>query len=277
MCRPMPEWRWSWLYQAKNAWQCARAASIEVNRAGEAGPVLQGLELRFGERVVVADVRAGECDWVTPRSASRNATGLEVIEEPRSAWMVSCPRLMPCFAQVSAMSFSARAADSRVASIQPIDVTGMDVEDDVEVVVRPFRRAVQLGDVPRPDLIRAGGEQLGLHRGGVDGLPAALAGLPGPAQQPVEGGLRAQVGALVQQDRPDLGRGQVSEPRRSAGRPGWPAARPGPGRGAGPGPGAAPARAGPAPGWPGGGGTSWPAARPPPGRRPGCRSAAPAR
>ena len=29
------------------------------------------------------------CDWVTPRSASRNATGLEVIEEPRSAWMVS--------------------------------------------------------------------------------------------------------------------------------------------------------------------------------------------
>ena len=30
-----------------------------------------------------------EWDLVTPRSASRNATGLEAIEEPRSAWMVS--------------------------------------------------------------------------------------------------------------------------------------------------------------------------------------------
>jgi hypothetical protein len=46
-------------------------------------------------------------------------TGLEVMEEPRSAWMVSCPRLMPCLATVAAMSFSARAADSQVATIQP--------------------------------------------------------------------------------------------------------------------------------------------------------------
>ena len=49
-------------------------------------------------------------------------------------------------------------------------VAGEDVEDHVEVVVRPFRRAVQLGDVPRPDLVRAGGQQLGLDRGGVGGL-----------------------------------------------------------------------------------------------------------
>ena len=60
-------------------------------------------------------------DWVTPRSASSSATGLEVIEEPRSAWMLSCPRVMPCFAQVAAMSFSARAADSQVATIQPTE------------------------------------------------------------------------------------------------------------------------------------------------------------
>ncbi len=46
-------------------------------------------------------------------------TGLEVIEDPRSAWMLSCPRVMPCPAQVAAISFSARAADSRVATIQP--------------------------------------------------------------------------------------------------------------------------------------------------------------
>ena len=60
-----------------------------------------------------------EWDWVTPRSASRNATGLEVIEEPRSAWMASCPG-DALLAQVAAISFSARTADSRVATIQPV-------------------------------------------------------------------------------------------------------------------------------------------------------------
>jgi hypothetical protein len=54
-----------------------------------------------------------------PRAASRNAIGLEVIEEPRSAWMVNSPQVMPCFAQVAAISFSARRAGSRAASIQP--------------------------------------------------------------------------------------------------------------------------------------------------------------
>jgi hypothetical protein len=32
---------------------------------------------------------------VTPRSASRNATGLEAIDEPLSAWMVKTSRSMP--------------------------------------------------------------------------------------------------------------------------------------------------------------------------------------
>ena len=56
-----------------------------------------------------------EWDLVTPRSASRNATGLEAIDEPLSAWMVNMSRSMPCLAMVSANSCSARAADSRSA------------------------------------------------------------------------------------------------------------------------------------------------------------------
>ena len=54
-----------------------------------------------------------------PRSASRNATGLEVIDEPRSAWMVNWSRPIVCLAQVWRISTSASAADSRVATIQP--------------------------------------------------------------------------------------------------------------------------------------------------------------
>ena len=59
-------------------------------------------------------------------------------------------------------------------------------------------------------LVGSGCQQLGLDGGGMGGLAAALAGLARGAQQPVEGGLRAEVGALVQQ--------------------GWPRPRPGPGQ-----------------------------------------------
>jgi hypothetical protein len=41
---------------------------------------------------------------------------------------------------------------------------------------------------PRPDLARLGGEQLGLGARRMAGLPAAFAGLPAAAQQPVHRG-----------------------------------------------------------------------------------------
>ena len=110
------------------------------------------------------------------------------------------------------------------------------------------------------------GWQLGLDGGGVGGLAAALAGLARGAQQPVEGGQRTEVGALVQQDGSDLSRGQVGEPlsvqRVQDGR----LLRRGQHPGAAPGRGAAPAPGAVVPGWPGAAGTSWPAPPRLPGR-----------
>lgn len=60
-----------------------------------------------------------EWDVVTPRSASRDASGFEAIEEPRSAWMVSWSQPMFCLAMVSASNSSASSFDSRVATIHP--------------------------------------------------------------------------------------------------------------------------------------------------------------
>src|SRR5580692_1567442 len=125
----------------------AVAAWIEGNRAGKPGRYFRVLNCA-SEYGLSLETWGREWDWVMPRSASSRATDLEVIEEPRSAWMLSWPRVMPCFAQVAAMSFSAKAADSRVATIQPTNVAAVDVQDHVQVVVGPFRRAVQLGDVP---------------------------------------------------------------------------------------------------------------------------------
>ena len=61
-------------------------------------------------------------EWLVliPRSASRSATGLERIDEPRSAWTVRRPGAIACLATESAMSRWARAALSLVATIQPV-------------------------------------------------------------------------------------------------------------------------------------------------------------
>jgi hypothetical protein len=88
-----------WLYQRNNSWQCARACSIEVNRAGKYGryfKVLNGASengLPFG---TCGRLR----DWVMPRSASRKATGREVIEDPRSP----APEVQPGSASASAVA-----------------------------------------------------------------------------------------------------------------------------------------------------------------------------
>ena len=152
-------------------------------------------------------------------------------------------------------------------------VPAEDVQDHVQVVVRPLRRAVQLGDVPGADLVRSGGCELGLDGSRVGGLGAPLPALPGLAQDPVIGGHRSQVGALIQQRRPCLGGGGVSEPRRvqhvqdRLPLGGGQSARlhPVPVRDRAPAAG---------PGWPGAAGTRWPAARRPPRTPPGYRSSA---
>lgn len=119
VCRPGPEWRcWS-LYQAKNVWQCTWAASIEENRLGRSGRYFS--VLNWASPHGLSSETCGRlCDWVMPRSASRDAAGLEVIEEPRPARIVNWSLPMPCLVQVWRISTSARAADSRLATIQPV-------------------------------------------------------------------------------------------------------------------------------------------------------------
>jgi hypothetical protein len=67
-------------------------------------------------------------------------------------------------------------------------------------------------DVPGVHLVRAAGRQLRLDGGGVGGLRAPFPAFAGLAQHPVIGGYRAEVGAFIQQRRPDFVGGQVSEP-----------------------------------------------------------------
>jgi len=47
-----------------------------------------------------------------PQIGQNQATGLDFMEEPRSAWMVSCPGKMPGWSQVRLIRRWARAAVS---------------------------------------------------------------------------------------------------------------------------------------------------------------------
>jgi hypothetical protein len=67
------------------------------------------------------------------------------------------------------------------------------------VKARPLGRALELGDVPGPQLARAAGEQLGLGIGGMGELIAPPAGLARGAQQPVESGHRGEIATRIEQ------------------------------------------------------------------------------
>ena len=85
---------------------------------GEARAVLERLELRLAVGVVVAHVRR-LWERLMPKKLSSSATGFEVIELPRSAWMVSWSGGTRWRATASAMSSLASSPDSLGATTSP--------------------------------------------------------------------------------------------------------------------------------------------------------------
>jgi len=79
-------------------------------------------------------------------------------------------------------------------------------------IVGPFGRPEQLGDVPRPDLIRSSGQQLWLLVVGMLQLIAALTDFMVIVQDAVHRANRAVVRSFVQQGRVDRRRRFVDEP-----------------------------------------------------------------
>src|SRR3954453_23147979 len=92
------------------------------------------------------------------------------------------------------------------------DAAAEDVEDNVQVEIRPFGRSHQLGDIPRPDLVGGFGQQLRLLVDGMAELVAAFADLALFGQDAIQGADRAKIDAFVQQGGIDLRGGQIDEP-----------------------------------------------------------------
>jgi hypothetical protein len=178
----------------------------------EVRPVLEGLELGLGEGVVVRDLRpAVRGDHAEGGQQQGHGLGCH-----RGAAVGVNGELIGCdvlaLATLGDQDLGQRGRF--LASQQPADdVAAKDVEQHVEVVVRPLDGAQELGDVPAPDLVRPGGEQFRLPIRRVPELVAPLAHLRVRGQHPVHRADRARRHlARVEQLRPDLRRRQVDEP-----------------------------------------------------------------
>jgi len=86
---------------------------------------------------------------------------LEIMELPRSACTVRVAGAIFRCATVWAMRDVAISPDPRWPHRPAHRVAAEDVEDGVEVVVGPSGRALELADIPAPDLVGARGRELG--------------------------------------------------------------------------------------------------------------------
>ncbi len=115
--------------------------------------------------------RSGRYFMVMPRSASRNATGLDLIDEPRIGvqrrlFFGDFP-LGPSVGDQLLRKFRAVARSEHPAH----DLAARDVHDQVGAEVAPRDGTLHLGDVPTPDLIGLRGEKLRLF---VSGMPQPI-------------------------------------------------------------------------------------------------------
>ena len=169
---------------------------------GERRAVFQCFKLRLRIRVIVGHVRPG----MRLVNAERGEQASDSIRGHRRAAVgVDSSGRGPAVGLYRALDELLREGAVFLRPDLPSgDFPGEDIDDNVQEKPCAAGRSFQFGDVPGPYLVRAMSHQLGFLFRRVSGLGAPLAGLAALAQQPVHGGLRAQVGALIQQDRPCL-------------------------------------------------------------------------
>ena len=91
--------------------------------------------------------------------------------------MVSCPGSMSCLLTALGDETSRQLGAFSVGHHPARHVAREDVQDDVQVVVGPFDRATQLGDIPRPNLVGRFGQKFRLEVVRMPQLVPALANL----------------------------------------------------------------------------------------------------
>jgi len=176
----------------------------------EVGPVLQGLELRLGVRIVIRDMRATvglgdvQIDQQCRDGFGAHAGAAIGVQRQGPGCDVF---LLQCLGNEELGERGGFALGNHPSD----DVAAEDIEDDVQVEAGPFGRALQLGDVPTPNLAGPDRQQFGLGVDGVHALTAPLPALMAGRQKPVHRADRAVIPAFVEQGGVDRRRSHIGE------------------------------------------------------------------
>lgn len=164
----------------------------------KAGPVLQGAKLAFRVRVVVRNVgsavRLGDAQvghqerhWFGAHDFSTVGVNGQLA---RRYGVFLQGVLNEVFGQFGRFPLGDHPAGN---------ITAEDVDHYVELEVVPFDRPPQFGDVPAPQLIGCGGQQLRFLIGRMNGLVAALARFSFLFQKSIHRPGRAKIVPFIQQ------------------------------------------------------------------------------
>jgi hypothetical protein len=164
----------------------------ELARKGRA--VLERLELRFAERIVVGDVRAGMAladvqvgKQHGDRLGRHRGAAVGVNGVRCDAAVADDGSIDECPGEIGVLG----------GMNLPVDgLAGVNIEHHEQVEPHYPGGSFQFRDVPAPDLAGPVGSQLGTDPGRVGGLGTPLADLV-RAQHPVHGGDAGQVDALI--------------------------------------------------------------------------------
>ena len=186
------------------------AVVIADESVWEVGPVLEGLELAFGEGVVVADVgsavRLGDAEGGQELGDGVGSHGRATVAVDRE--LLTLDAFLD--ERLSDQSFS-QVLGFPVGEHPPDDVPAVDVEDHVEVVVGPLGGAEQLRDIPGPDLVRRRRHQ---SRRGISRMPELVTAFPHfliVFKDAIHRADGAEIGALIEEFRVGFGWGFVGE------------------------------------------------------------------
>ena len=156
----------------KLAAKCQRVF-VASKTLGEVGPILQRFILAFRERIVIGNVRAAVRFGDSQRSQQMSnlmrchrRAAVAVNDQLAGLDSLFFDRFLnQLFGQISTLAMGQHPANSAAT---------VNVDDRVKVVIGPFLGPFELGDVPRPHLIGAAGQQLWLLVLGVSQLVATL-------------------------------------------------------------------------------------------------------
>jgi len=172
--------------------------------------VLERLELRLAEGVVVGDVG--------PREALGHAEIAIQLRDGLRRHRRSAIGVNRQLRRIDALAndrfFDHLARQRRAFSVLQTprhDVTAVDVQNDIEVVVGPLCGTEQLRDVPGPHLARLRCEKLGLDRCRMGRLSPTFARFAGGPQNAVPRRDRRDVDAFVEQRRVDLAHAAIAK------------------------------------------------------------------